>query len=264
MKAVFALSTAPGSCRAGLPRQASVQFTRVRQLSPDNLTTRLFLASIYLTFRQPDRALEALHDPLTRPFRFALTDFNSTDLDLLAATAHFQKRENAEGAALLETEMNRHPDNETLLLVSAQVFNRAGLYTNALRAIDRKLARSPNDPIWLYGKGRVCTQIGAYGEAAAAFSRFLELQTNYPDAVFRRGVAYMQSDHLAAARADFLKLQAEHTNSFHVAYCLGEIAWREHQTNEAIRNYRVFLANAPTNVVEFKTVHERLTQLDGK
>jgi tetratricopeptide (TPR) repeat protein len=250
--------------QAGLMRQAVAQFARVRQLVPDNLATRLFLASIYLTYRQPDPALEALHDPLTRPFRFALTEFNSTDLNVLAATAYFQKQEVAEGAALLEAEMNRHPDNETLLLISAQVFNRAGLYTNALRAIERKLARSPNDPTWLYGKGRVCLQMGAYDAAVTAFSRFLELQTNYPDAIFRRGVAYLQSDHLDAARADFRQLQTAHTNSFQVAYGLGEIAWRQHQTNEAIRNYHIYLAYAPTNAPELKTVHEHLTQLGGQ
>ncbi len=245
-------------------RQAAAQFNRVRQLAPDNLTARLFLAAIYLTYHHPDQALETLHDPLTRPFRFALTEFNSTDLNVLAATAHFQKNEPADGAALLESEMSRHPDNEVLLLVSAQVFNRAGLYTNALHAIDRKLARSPNDPVWLYGKGRVCAQIGAYDDAVAAFSRFLLLETNHPDALFRRAVAYLQTDHLEAARADFGQLQATHTNAFQVAYGLGEIAWRQHQTNEALRNYRIYLANAPTNAAELKTAREHVTQLGGQ
>jgi len=245
-------------------RQAAVQFNRVRQLVPDNLTTRLLLASIYLAYHHPDQAMEVLHDPLTRPFRFALTEFNSTDLNVLAATAHFQRHENAAGAALLETEMNRHPDNEILMLVSAQVFNRAGLYTNALHAIDRKLARSPDDPTWLYGKGRVSAQVGAYGDAVAAYSRLLEIQTNFPDAQFRRGVAYYQNEQLGAARADFLQLQAAFTNSFQIAYGLGEIARRQRQTNEAIRNYRIYLANAPTNAVELKDVREHLAHLGSQ
>jgi tetratricopeptide (TPR) repeat protein len=160
--------------------------------------------------------------------------------------------------------MNRHPDNETLMLISAQVFNRAGLYTNALHAINRKLALTPNDPTWLYGKGRVSLQIGAYDDAVTAFSHLLEIQTNFPDALFRRGVAYFQSGQLAAARADFLQLQPAYTNSFEVAYGLGEIAWRQHQTNEAIRNYRIYLAHAPTNAIELNAVRERLTQIGGQ
>ena len=50
--------------QGGLMRQATAQFNRVRQLVPDNLAARLLLAQIYLFSRQPDRALEALQDPL--------------------------------------------------------------------------------------------------------------------------------------------------------------------------------------------------------
>ena len=247
-----------------LLRQAAVSFDRVRQLVPDNLAARLFLASIYLTFHQADKALEVLHEPMIHPLRFALTEYNSVDRDLLTATAYFQKNENVKGAALLESEMDLHPDNETLLLVSAQVFNRVGLYTNSLRAINRKLARSPNDPVWLYGKGMVCLQTGDYDDAVAAFDKFLAIQTNNPAAVFNRAVANFKGDHLDRAETDFRQLQVDHTNSFQVAYGLGEIAWRRHQTNEAIRNYQIYLANAPTNAAELKIVHERMSQIDGK
>jgi tetratricopeptide (TPR) repeat protein len=250
--------------QSGLMRQAAVAFDRVCQLAPDNLATRLFLAQIYIISRQPDQALATLHDPLTQPSRFALTQFNSTELNVLAASAHFQKNENSAGVNLLESEMVRHPDDEMLLLASAQAFNMRGLYTNALRAINRKLDRSPNDPTWLYGKGIVCLQTGDYTQAVAALSRFLEIQTNNPDAMFNRGIAYLKSDHFDAARADFLKLQAAYTNNFQVAYGLGEVAWHQHHTNDAIRNYELYLAHAPTNSAELKTVRDRLTQLDSK
>jgi tetratricopeptide (TPR) repeat protein len=247
-----------------LTHQAAAVFSRVCQLAPDNLAARLFLAQIYIAYRLPDKALAILHDPLTQPARFALTEFNSTELNVLAASAHFQKNENAAGTTLLESEMARHPDDETLLLVSAQVFNMRGLYTNALHAIDRKLARSPDDPTWLYGKGIVSLQLGAYSDAAAALTRFLEIQTNNPDGVYNRGYAYFQNGQLDAARADFSRLQATYTNNFHVAYGLGEIAWRKHETNEALRNYQIFLANAPTNTAELETIRERVAQIGGK
>ena len=183
---------------------------------------------------------------------------------MIAATAYFLKHENATAAALLESEMNHHPEDETLMLKSAQIFNRAGLYTNALQAINRKLARTPDDLSWLYGKGLVSLQIGAYSEAVAAFSHLLELDTNFEDARFRRALAYYQSDQFEAARADFLQLQAAHTNNYHIAYGLGEIAWRQHQTNEAIRNYRVFLTNAPPNAAELNAVRDHLNHLGGQ
>ena len=248
--------------QAGLMRQAITLFDRVRQLAPDNLAARLFLAQIYVFARLPDRAMEALHDPLARPFRFALTEFNSTELNVLAAAVHFQKNENAEGVALLEAEIARHPDDETLLMFSAQKFFMLGLYTNALDVANRKLARSPDDPQWIYGKAFASLQIGAYDDAVKAFSRILETQTNNADALYNRAFACFQSEHFDAARADFRRLQATFTNEFHVAYGLGEIAWRQHETNEAVRNYQIYLANAPTNSAELKTVRERLTQLN--
>ena len=110
----------------------------------------------------------------------------------------------------------------------------------------------------------VSLQIGAYDDAATAWSRFLEFDTNNLAARFNRGLAYYQSDHLDAARADFRQLQEAYTNSFQAAYGLGEIAWRQRQTNEAVRNFRLYLANAPTNSAELKAVRERLTQLGGQ
>ncbi|HSY10356.1 MAG TPA: hypothetical protein VK840_05520, partial [Candidatus Dormibacteraeota bacterium] len=66
---------------------------------------------------------------------------------------------------------------------------------------------------------------------------------------------------LDAARADYETLRQSFTNSFQVAYGLGEIAWRKHDTNEAIKNYEIFLANVNTNAAEAKTILERLHEL---
>jgi tetratricopeptide (TPR) repeat protein len=250
--------------QAGLMRQAAAQFNRVHQLAPDNLAARLFLAQFYILGQKPDKAMAFLRDPIDRPSEFALTEYNSTELNVLTAAVHFQKNENAAGVALLEKEMVRHPDDETLILVSAQVFNMRGLYTNALHAINRKLARTPDDPTWLYGKGIVSLRLGAYDDAVAALSDFLKIQTNNPDALYNRGFANFQGGHLDAARTDFHQLQTTYTNNFQVAYGLAEIAWRQHDTNEAIRNYQICIATAPTNTPELKTVREHLAQLDSK
>lgn len=244
-------------------RQAAANFNRVYQLAPENLATRFFLAQIAIFSRLPDKALEVLDEPLAHPAKFALTgyDENSTELNVLAAGAHFQRNENAAGAALLEKEVSRHPDNETLLLSAAQSFNMRGMYTNSLDIINLKLARSPDDPQWLYGKGIVSIQIKDYPDGIKALTRFLQIMTNSADALYNRGFAYFQSDQLDLAKADFQKLQSVYTNSFPLAYGLGEIAWREHNTNEAIRNYQIFVNYAPTNAAELKSVRERLDSI---
>jgi len=244
-------------------RQAAQQFTRVRQFAPFNLATRLELAQIYLYNRQPDQALEALHDPLAEPGSFNLNETNSTGLDILAAAACFQNNEVSRGAGYLETEISRHPDDSSLLTIATQAYMMRGLYTNALRVIARKLASTPDDPQWLFGQGYANIQIGHYDAAIAALTRVLEIQTNEPTARFNRALAYLQSGRLDQAREDYLHLQSIYTNSFQVAFGLAEVGWREHDTNAAVRNYNLYLANAPTNPVEFKIVHERLTQLGG-
>ncbi len=249
--------------RGGLLRQAIVPFNRVRQLVATNLAARLELANTYNLLRQPDRALEALHDPLTQPSHFGLDETNFTSISIVAAAAHFQKNENATGAALLETEVQRHPEDNTLLSAVAQSFFMRGLYTNALKIIDRELARTPDDVHWLYGKGSASLQIGAYNDAVAAWNKLLAVQTNNNDVRFYRAVSYYKSDHLDAARADYRQLQSTFTNAFVLAFGLGEIAARQHDTNEAIRNFKIYLANAPTNTAEFKSVREHLTQLGG-
>ena len=247
-----------------LTRQALAAFTRVRQLDANNLPARLWLAQIYLLNRQPVPALESLQDPLKYPARFSLTETNATELNVLAAAAHFQKNEIPQGVQLLEKEISRNPGNDALLTTASQAFFARGLYTNVLHVIDLKLARAPKDPQWLFGKGYASLQIGAYDRAISALTQVLEIANNDATARFNRALAYLQSGRLDLARGDYAWLEKSYTNSFQVAFGLAEVAWRQRDTNEAIRNYRLFLINAPTNSVEIKSVHERLTQLGAK
>ncbi len=247
----------------GFYRQAVASFNRVRELDPDYLPVRLLLAQIYLSARLPDRALEVLHDPLTQPSKFSLTDSNSTELNVMAAGAYLQKTNLAQGIRLLELEITRHPDNNDLLTAAVQAFVMRGLFTNALAVIDGRLKLAPDDPTWLFGKGYICMQLHAYDDAAPAFTRVLIIQTNNTAARFNRALAYFDSGKLDDARADYQQLQQTLTNSFPVAYGLGEIAWRKHETNEAIRNYKIYLANVSTNTAEATNVILRLRELEG-
>ena len=250
--------------QANLMRQAIAPFNRLRQLAPDNLPIRLWLAQLYLVNRLPDRALEALHDPQLHPERFALNETNSTEFNVLNAAAYFQKSEIPRGVELFELEIARHPTNETLLTTATRAFFTDGLYTNALRVIDRGLALTPNDPQWLFGQGFANLQLGNYKQAIIALTRVMELTTNDPTALFNRALAYLKSDKLDQARADYIQLQTTYTNSFQIAYGLGEVAWRQHQTNEAIKNYQQYLAIAPTNAAELKIIRDRLNLLQTK
>jgi tetratricopeptide (TPR) repeat protein len=244
-------------------RQAIAPLTRVRELEPDNLNARLRLGQIYVMSQLPDRALDALRDPLEHPERFSLAKTNETQLNVIVAAAYFKKNDLAQGMQLLETEIALHPTDTNLLTTAVQAYLVRGLFTNALNVINHKLQLTPGDPVWLFNRGYVFIQSKAYDDAIDAFTRVLAIQTTNSSARFNRALACLESGKLDAARADYNTLQQSFTNSFQVAYGLGEIAWRQHETNEAIKNYKLYLANANTNTAEATNVIQRLRELNG-
>jgi tetratricopeptide (TPR) repeat protein len=246
----------------GFFRQALADFTRVRKFDPDYLPARLWVGRIYVMFHQPRPALDALSEPLANPEKFSLDATNETPLDLLAAAAYFQETNLVRGSQLLEKEINRQPDNGTLLAVAAQAYMAHGMFSDALKVVDRRLRLGPDDPGPLFNRGYICIQLKDYDGAITALNRVLAIQSTNNDALYNRAIANLDAGRLDAAHADYSKLQQLFTNSFRVAYGLAEIAWRQHDTNEAVRNLKIYLANAPTNSAEAQTAAERLRQLN--
>jgi hypothetical protein len=71
----------------------------------------------------------------------------------------------------------------------------------------------------------------------------------------------LRGNKLEAAQRDYEVLQKAFPTAFQIYYGLGEVAWQKKDTNAAIRNYQLYLANAQTNTAEAKVVSERLKQL---
>jgi tetratricopeptide (TPR) repeat protein len=241
--------------RQSLTRQAVAPLTRVQHFEPEFLPVRLLLAQIYILNRLPDRALEALPQPLGLP------GTNSSEINILAAGAYFQKNDTTRAVQLIDTEIARHPTNTDLLIAAAKAYTMRGLFTNALKVVDLKLKSAPDDPVWLLNHGYLRFQSKHYDEAVADLNRVLALQSTNLQALYFRASAYLAGDNLAAARTDYETLQRSYTNSFQVARDLGEIAWRRHDTNAAVRNYAIYLANANTNTAEATNIIERLKSL---
>jgi tetratricopeptide (TPR) repeat protein len=247
-------------------RQAVASFTRVRQLAPDNLVARLWLGQIYDLARLPDRALEAIQDVRGQPEKFSLMDTNEIQLTLIEAAAYFEKKDTARATQLLETEISNSPTNDILLAAAAQFYTVNGLFHNALAVIDRRLQLSPDDPNLLFDKGYVCVQLRAYDDAIAALTRVLSLQQGNKDALYNRAIAYYNSGRFDESRADYMELNQTVTNSYQIAYGLGQIAWLKHETNEAVKNYTLYLANTniSTNTDTARMIIQRLHGLKGK
>jgi hypothetical protein len=104
----------------------------------------------------------------------------------------------------------------------------------------------------------------AYDQAAGEFTLVLDVQSTNTTARYDRALANLNRGELDAARTDYLKLQETLTNAYQVAYGLGEIAWRKHETNEAVRNYTLYLANANLVTEEATNIQKRLKELKAK
>ena len=89
----------------------------------------------------------------------------------------------------------------------------------------------------------------------------LALDTNNYSALLNRAIASLRADKLEPAQQDYEVLQKAFPTAFQIYFGLGEIAWRRKDTNAAVRNYQLYLANAPTNSSEAKLVSARLQEL---
>ncbi|MFI5106335.1 MAG: hypothetical protein ACHP79_15540, partial [Terriglobales bacterium] len=81
-----------------------------------------------------------------------------------------------------------------------------------------------------------------------------------------RGICYLKTDQLDAAKRDYdaaykINLQSDNRRAFQVYYGLGDIAYRQRDTNAAIRHYNSYLASSPRNPDEIKEVQKRLKEL---
>jgi tetratricopeptide (TPR) repeat protein len=89
----------------------------------------------------------------------------------------------------------------------------------------------------------------------------LAVQTNNYSALLNRAICYLRASQLEPAQRDYEILQKIFPTAFQIYYGLAEIAWQRKDTNSAIRNYQLYLANAKTNTAEAKLVSERLKEL---
>jgi tetratricopeptide (TPR) repeat protein len=92
----------------------------------------------------------------------------------------------------------------------------------------------------------------------------MTLETNTPNyyvALLNRAISYLRSAQLDAAQSDSETLQKAYPKAFPVYYHLGEMACRRKDTNAALRNYELYLTNAPPNTQEAQFVAGRIREL---
>jgi tetratricopeptide (TPR) repeat protein len=244
-----------------LYRQGAAQFNRVRTLAPENLAACLWLAQLYVVGQQPGEALKLMGELRAQPDLADAVRSNRTELLFVEASAHLGQGDLKGAEATVASAVRMHPDDANLLATATQVYLNYRCYTNALSIIDQELKLAPTNMTALVNKGVASIQVGAFEQAIPALTKALALETNNHSALLNRAIAYLRANKLEAAQRDYETLQKTYPTAFQINFGLAEIAWQRRDTNAAIRNYQLYLANAPTNTAEAKLVSERLKQL---
>ena len=227
--------------------------TRVRELAPDNLPARLWLGQIYVLSRLPDRALEALRDPVEHPEKFSLAETNLTQLNILARRRLFSESTTWRGAP--NCSKPKSPailTDDDLRTAAVQVYVSAWSVHQCPRAsLTANSGWRPTTRPGFSAKATSCIQLKDYDDAIAALTRVLAIQTNNDDALFNRAIAYLDSGQLDAARADYKTLAAIATPTRSRSPTASAKSPGASTTpTRPIRNYKLYLANANTNTAE--------------
>jgi tetratricopeptide (TPR) repeat protein len=254
--------------QGGNDHQAALQFERVRALEPDNFPARLALAQIYYFHRLPDATLAVVKEIHANVDPVVLQNHtNLVQILGLETSAHLSKGEVAAAQSAVEGALAKAPRDPDLLAAASKVYMDFGYYTNALVTINQQLQSRPDDPGALFSKGNACLQLNLFADAIEPLTKVLRMETNnfskaHYLAQFMRAKAYLGQQRLDLAKADYEVLHQALPKEFPVYFDLGNIAYREKDTNAAIRNYELYKANAPTNLTtELELVNTRLAEL---
>lgn len=250
--------------RGGEYRQAANQFDRVRTLDPENFSARLAIAQLYVVTKMPEQALKCIDELRAQP----IPRTNQTELLVVETSARLLSKDLNGAVAAVETAIDKHPSDETLLAAAGQIFMNYGYFTNALELIDKQLKLSPDNANALLNKGYISLHLESYENAIAPLSRVLTLETNvaselHRTALLNRAIAYLRLDRSEESRRDYEALQKVTPSDPRIFYGLAELAYRAKDTNSAVRNFQLYLSNASTNTDEARQVASRIKELRG-
>ena len=211
--------------------------------------------------RLPDKALELVEQIRSQPSLSDAARTNRAELLFVETAARLAQSDVKGAEAVVQATIRQYPGDEGLLATASQVYMRYGCYSNALITMDQQLALSPTNLNTLVNKGYACIQAGAFDQAIAPLTQVLAVQTTNYSALLNRAICYLRAGNFEPAQRDYEILQKVFPTAFQIYYGLAEIAWQKKDTNSAIRNYQLYLANAQTNTAEAKSVSDRLKGL---
>jgi tetratricopeptide (TPR) repeat protein len=289
----------PGFCfRVGqlmmgqsLFRQAAHQFTRTIELEPDNLSARIWLASVYLSAGLNQQALDTAaasraHQPsleqqielarLEAMARFALGEVETAEEILRRARQQFPtadrifeaqadlyltQGDNTNALAIINEHLQVNPGNVRALINKAAISLRIQNFDQAEAALANALRRDPQNVQTLLTQSALFIQTQRFTNAVDAVNRVLAIDPQNQAALMNRAIALLQSGDLEAAKQDYLTLHTRLPHLHTVHFGLAEIARRQDDKPTAIQFYQLYLQHAPPDTEEARQVAQYLQEL---
>jgi len=236
-------------------------FERCLELAPDWAAARLWMAEGLVRARNFAAALE-LTDELQ----------NSNALKDGSALAHLLQcrvtslkglgRPN-EATACVESYASKFATEREVLSTAAELYAESRQFDHEFRLLEELLKREPSRPDLLCRKGLAQLQLSQYETAINTLTAVLNIVPKNEYARLYRAIAYLGLGQLEPARLDYQELLTSSTDPRNALFGLGTVAWRQSQTNQAIRYYEHFLSNRVTVTRQEQLAAERLKELRG-
>ncbi|MFO1477938.1 MAG: tetratricopeptide repeat protein [Verrucomicrobiota bacterium] len=249
--------------KANYLRQAVQQLHRIVELAPDYIPAQFWLARFYAQ-QNPAKAITMVREIRKHPESLEANGIRPLELLQTEVFALYCQNKPDQAEQIMQAAMEKDPKNKDLIGIVVQMSFRFGRYTNALMGVENGLKLAPDDVTALSAAGFLNIQLGNYAKAIPYLNKAIELENNNYSARFNRALAYLQIDNLKDAKQDYEEVLRYAPNAFAAYYGLGEIAWRQKDTNAAIHNYELYLTNAPPGTAEAKSVVDRLESLQPK
>lgn len=244
-----------------LVRRAAVSFDRASKLSPTNRFNRFGFISAAVTLGDLNSATNALNRLRSEAGTGSWTDVEKAALSraegrVLVALGDL------EGAMPHLLEARRlNPSVQDVHDYLSYLYLLLGKTDEAIAATVEweKVASGSAAP--LTRKALIFLQLGKYDLAAETLTRILDTTPENSLARMNRAIARLMLNQLAESKSDYSKLLKDGTDSFQVRYGLAEIAKRENQPTEELKNLEKYLELAPRTTAEYTNATERVTSL---
>ncbi|MDB6124767.1 MAG: hypothetical protein JWQ71_3760, partial [Pedosphaera sp.] len=257
--------------KCGLADQAADFFDRAAQLNPDNVSAQIN--------QQFNKDLRTVKKPVIAPAKLIEDKFGKHRnwVEVIEEDGPFDEPNFCfelgstlasggwplyrQAIQQFERVQTLAPDNMNAPFWLAPLYFQTRSYSNALATSERILTRMTNQPDALYFKSLSLIQLHEYDKAIPPLDYLISQQTNNYQAKLNRAIANLQIGNLDAAQKDYAAVAKVAPTAYQAYYGLAEIAERNKDTTSAIKNYKLYLTNAPPETEEAKLVQKRLKDL---